>query len=227
MGKMWRFKKVGWVESSFDLVQETLLHEETAALKEKEERLSQVTAEQQELLDSLTEEEKEDLTDVLNDDNTAFLTGPLSKAASELLKGHSAADYAKDSPESKILAAKTLLDDEKDLKRDIKTDSAKLHALTKETIENLTDEQVYSLLQEKWIVPLMVGLQQLPVDILDNLAAKVQALADKYAITFADLEDQIEETEVTLSSMIEQLTGSDADMQGLAALKALLGGVWI
>lgn len=216
----------GWLGRiiPFDLVQETLLQEEASALKDKEERLTKVTAEQQEILDSLTEEEKEDLRDVLNEDNTAFLASPLNKVAKELLKGHDAADYAEDRPEGKLLTVMRLLDEEKDLKKVIKTDSAKLHLLTKETIENLVDKQVYSLLELKWINPLMVELQQMPEVILDKLAAKVQALADKYSITFSDVEDKIEETEATLSSMIEQLTGSDVDIKGLTELKTLLGG---
>jgi len=216
----------GWLGRiiPFDLVQETLLNEETAALKEKEERLTQVIAEQQEVLDSLTEEEKEDLTVVLNDDNTAFLASPLTKMAKDLLKGHNAADYAEDSPEGKIITVMYLLDEEKELKKAIKTDSAKLHLLTKETIENLADEQVNSLLELKWITPLIVELRKMPEVILDILAAKVQALADKYSITFADVEDKIEETEAMLSSMIEQLKGSDVDIKGLAELKILLGG---
>ena len=216
----------GWLGRiiPFELVQEMLLHEKAVALKEKEDRLAQVIAEQQEILDSLTEEEKEDLTNVLNDDNTAFLTSPVNKAANELLKGHDATNYAKDSLERKLLAVNSLLDEEKDLKKAVKTDSAKLHLLTKETIENLSNEQVYSLLENKWITPLIAELQEVPVVILDNLAAKVQTLADKYAITFSDVEDEIVETEATLSSMLEQLTGSDVDMEGLNELKALLEG---
>jgi len=216
----------GWLGRiiPFDLVQETLLHEEAKALKEKEERLTQITSKQQEILDSLTEEEKEDLTDVLNDDNTAFLANPLIKMSKNLLKGHVAAYYAEDSLEGKIITVMLLLDEEKELKKVIKTDSAKLRLLTKETIEKLTDEQVYSLLELKWITPLIVELRQMPEVILDKLAAKLQALADKYSITFADVEDKIEETEATLSSMIEQLTGSDVDIKGLVELKTLLGG---
>ena len=216
----------GWLGRiiPFELVQETLLHEEAVALKEKEERLMQVTAEQQEILDSLTEEEKEELNDVLNDDNTAFLTSPVNKKVKELLEENDAADDAEDSLEGKLCAVKSLLDEEKDIKKVIKTDSAKLHLLTKETIENLANEQVYSLLEKKWITPLMAELQQLPVVILDSLAAKVQALADKYATTFSDVEDEIIETEATLSSMLEQLTGSNVDMQGLTELKNRMGG---
>ena len=160
----------------------------------------------------------------MNDDNTAFLASPLIKRAKDLLKGHHATDYAEDSPEGKIITVMSLLDEEKELKKVIKTDSAKLHLLTKETIENLGDEQVYSLLALKWITPLIAELRQMPENILDKLAAKVQALADKYSITFAEVEDKIEETEATLSSMIEQLTGSDVDIKGLTELKTLLGG---
>lgn len=216
----------GWIGRiiPFELVQETLLREEAKALKEKEERLAQVAAEQQEILDSLTAEEKEDITDVLNEDNTAFLASPLIKMAKDLLKGHDAADYAEDSPEGKIITVMRLLDEEKELKKIIKADSAKLHLLTKETIENLADEQVYSLLELKWITPLIVELRKMPEVILEKLAAKVQALSDKYSITFADVEDKIEETEATLSSMIEQLIGSDVDIKGLTELKTLLGG---
>jgi len=216
----------GWVGRviPFDLIQETLLHEEAASLKEKEERLAQVTAEEQEILDTLTEEEKEELTDVLNDDNTAFLTSVLSKAAKELLKEHDAAEYPEDSVEGKLLTMMTLINEEKELKKTIKADSGKLHSLTKETIEQLTDEQVYFLLNQKWIAPLRAELQQLPISILDSLAAKVQAFADKYATTLFEVEEKITDTELELSSMLDQLTGGDVDMQGLMALKDLLGG---
>lgn len=216
----------GWVGRiiPFELIQETLLHKEAAALKEKEDKLLEVAAEYQEIFDSLTEEDKEDLSDVLNEDNTAFLTAPLNKTVRELLKEKNADEYPEDSPEGKLLAIKNLLDQERELKRVIKTDSSKLHALTKETIEKLSDEQVYSLLEKKWIVPLMAELRQLPVDILENLAMKVQALADKYATTLSDVEDEISKTERALSSMLDQLTGGDIDMHGLNALKALLGG---
>lgn len=216
----------GWVGRiiPFELVQKVFLKEEAAALKEKEDRLTQITLEQQEIFDSLTEEDKEDLSDVLNDDNTSFVTSALNKMGKDLLKGHRANDYAEESPEGKILAAISLLDEEKGLRKVVKTDSAKLHLLTKETIENLADNQVYSLLNLKWITPLMAEIQNMPEVVLDTLAVKVQALADKYSITFSDVEDEIEETETKLASMIEELTGSEVDLMGLAELKILLGG---
>jgi type I restriction enzyme M protein len=216
----------GWIGRimPFDLVQETLLYKESSSLRDKEERLMLVAAEQQEIFDSLTEEDKEELDDVLNDDNTAFVANAVSKAVKELVKESNATRYSEDSPEAKVIAIMTLLDEEKELKKTIKTDSAKLHTLTKDTIEKLTVEQVHSLLEQKWIKSLQDGLRKLPENILNDLEAKVQALSDKYATTFSDVEEDLRETEIALSSMLNQLTGSDADMKGLNELRSLLGG---
>ncbi len=208
----------------FELVQQTLLQTETAALTQQQDRLAQITAELQELLDSLSEDEKEEYSDVLNDDNTAFLVNPLSKKVKELLNAQKASSYAIDSPEHKLITALQLLNEEKELKKSAKASAAALHLHTKDTIERLSDEQVYGLLEQKWIAPLTAGLEQLPVAVLATLTAKVQALAGKYATTLADVEKQIATTESELTTMLNDLTGSDTDMAGLDELKNLLGG---
>lgn len=208
----------------FELVQDTLLQEQTAELTTQQDRLAQIAAELQESLDALTEEEKEDLSAVLNEDNTAYALAPLAKAAKELLKTRPAAGYADDSLEAKQLDAHALAEEEKELKKTVKASEASLHLLTKETIEHLTDEQAYNLLRQKWIEPLLSGLRKMPMDILNNLADKVQALARKYDTTLTHVEEQIANTEKELASMLSELTGSEADMQGLDKLKAMLGG---
>ena len=40
----------------------------------------------------------------------------------------------------------------------------------------------------------------------------------------SDLEEEIRSTEASLSSMLSDLTGSDADMAGIHELQKLLGG---
>ncbi|MCI6008479.1 MAG: hypothetical protein MRZ25_09590, partial [Ruminococcus sp.] len=76
-----------------------------------------------------------------------------------------------------------------------------------------------------WIKPLIHSLMQLPDRIVSELVAKLEALAKKYETTFAEVENQIKETEMTLSVMIDDLEGSEFDMLGLAEFKKLLGGV--
>ncbi len=214
----------GWVGRiiPFDLIQKTLLQEESEKLHNNEQRLMEITTEQQDIIDSLSEEEKEDISDILNEDNTAFQAVALNKAVKELLKTNNVKNYSEDSVERKMITVVELIEEEKSLKKTLKTESDKLHLATKKTIENLSNEQVYSLLNLKWINPLITELNHLPRSVLDNLVAKVQSLVDKYAITFSDVENDILETEKQLSSMIDQLTGSDTDLQGLLALKELL-----
>ena len=123
-----------------------------------------------------------------------------------------------------VVRANALIAEEKELKKAVKEKAAQLHLKTKEAIEGLSDEQVIELLKEKWIKPLIDNLMQLPDIIIAELVAKLEAVAKKYETTFAEVENQIEETEKSLSAMIDDLDGSEFDMLGLAELKKLLGG---
>lgn len=217
----------GWIGRiiPFELIQETLLQDESTELKENEDRLVYIASQQQEILESLTEEDRDDLAEVLNEDNTAFIPGALTKLSKELLRDNDAKEYMQDSVEWKALTVTRLIGEEKELKTTIKESSVKLHSATKEAIEKLSDDQVFSLLNQKWIIPLLRELNQLPISILNDLSMKVQALADKYSTTFSDVEKEIAETEQILTEMLDQLTGNEADMKGLNELKSLLGGV--
>ncbi len=130
--------------------------------------------------------------------------------------------FPDESFENKMVKASTLLADEKDLKAQIKAEAAALHLKTKETIENLTDEQVYELLELKWIHPVVTSLNNLPETIITKLSNKVQALSDKYAITYSDVAKEIKAAESTLSTLIGDLEGNEFDMKGLNELKTLL-----
>ena len=114
--------------------------------------------------------------------------------------------------------------DEKDTKAAIKKKSAELQEKTKETIENLSDEEAIELLEEKWIVPVNNNIHKLPESIIDEFVRKIQTLTDKYAVTLMDIEKQIDDTEAELSSMMDDLVGNEYDMKGLGELKALLLG---
>ncbi len=120
--------------------------------------------------------------------------------------------------------ADVLLNLEKALKKTIKADTQALHMKTKATIESLTPEQVQMLLEAKWIQPLVENLHTLPTRILAELNQKLKALSQKYTETLPEMERQIDDTETELAAMLDQLTGSEDDLSGLAELKKLLGG---
>ena len=205
----------GWVGRiiPFDLIQDTLLADDRAALKTKENRLSEIASEYEELFDSLTEEEKEG--DYAGEDG--FVNAEIKKA----LKSDSVEPETKE----KLRKVAALATEEKELKAAIKKDAGLLEGKTKETIESLSDEQVIDLLKDKWITPLIQSLMKLPDSIVNELVSKLEALTKKYETTFAEVEAQISETENTLSAMIDDLEGNEFDMLGLSEFKKMLGGV--
>ena len=207
----------GWVGHvlPFELVQSQMLSTDVAALKDAEERLSEITARYEEALDAIPEEEKD--KEFINEDKSAFVWPEVKKAIK-----------AKELDADIIAVLKKAYSDneeEKKLKRQIKDKAAALHMATKAAIEGLSDDEVMDLLHEKWIMPLVEGLAKLPESIIADFVSKLDKLVAKYSTTFSEVEDQIAETEKELSGMLDMLTGDEFDMQGLAELKKMLGGM--
>lgn len=116
------------------------------------------------------------------------------------------------------------ISEEKILKKEVKTLSDQIHLDTKKVIENLDDDQVNELLKIKWINSLISNLNNLPIKIINNLVLSVEILSKKYAKTYAEIDKEINNTEKSLISLIDQLTGDEFDMLGLEEFKSLLGG---
>src|SRR5690606_37780589 len=103
--------------------------------------------------------------------------------------------FPEDSFESKIVKTGKLITEEKEVKKLVKEETAKLHLQTKETIENLSDEQVYELLELKWVHPIVTSLNNLPKTIINELTGKVIALSEKYSTTYSDVAKEINQAE--------------------------------
>ena len=213
----------GWIGHimPFDLVQKIHLMDDLEALKVKEERLLEITAKYEEILENLSEEEKE--SDLIKESNDAFVNAEVIKEAKLLrAKQKKKVQFDENCFEMKILKVDELIAEEKKLKKEVKEDSAKLHLKTKKTIEELDEDQVYELLELKWIEPLEQELYKLPSGIINTLTNKLQEIAVKYETTLKDIEDEIKDTSKELSSMVEELDGSEFDMKGLKAFQELL-----
>ena len=204
----------------FELVGETLLSDDYAELVADENCLSEIPSEYEELLESLTEEEKE--SDILNESGDSFVAKEVTKKLKALKNEEKTTETAKFI--EKLKTYEKLAKEEKELKSSIKKKSAELQKKTKITIENLSDEQVYMLLEKKWIEPLIEGLKGLPDTLVDTLVSKISALQTKYDTTLDEIEAQIKETESTLAEMIDELVGNEFDMKGLSEFKSLLLG---
>lgn len=133
-------------------------------------------------------------------------------------------EFPEESLESKLLKAQELLAEEKDIKDDIKADSAELHSKTKAAIEALDDAEALDLLRQKWFVPLNAAMCRLPENMLAQFSQKLSALCDKYADTYQHISERKQESAAALAQMMDELTGSEFDLQGIAAWQAILKG---
>ena len=121
-----------------------------------------------------------------------------------------------------MVQADKLVTAEKAIKKEAKDMAEALHLKTKETIEGLSDEQVLDLLRLKWIAPLCASLRTMPDSIIAGLEKAVQTLADKYAVTYMELDRQIRQSKALLADMIDNLSGDEFDARGLEQFRALL-----
>lgn len=208
----------------YELVQEHVLHAETAALRKAEEDLAAAVSGLEELVESLSEEDKLELDGALNADSTAFVAAGVTRAVKEARKERKDTEWEEGSLQEIVISAQALLAAKTALTKTVKADAAALEEMTKPTIENLSDAQVRELLTLKWVTPLIENLEALPVGVLEDLKSRVTALVKKYQTTYADLEQNIASTSASLSGMMSQLVGSDTDAKALNELQALLGG---
>ena len=64
----------------------------------------------------------------------------------------------------------------------------------------------------------------MPSAVITQLTSQVQALADKYLVTYSQVANEIKTTEQELADMMGELTGNEFDLQGLNELTNLLKG---
>ena len=198
----------------FDLVQKTMLKEQLNGLNEKENQLTEINTLYEELLDSLTEEQKDKV--FINEDNTAFVWAEVKKALKAKEEEQEVLNVLE-----KAFAANAK---EKSLKKEVKEETEALHLLTKETIEGLNKSQIEDLLFNKWIDPIVKGIEAIPQALINSFISQIELLSKKYETTLKDVENDIRTTKKELAMSLNDLTGSEHDLKGIQELKSLLGG---
>lgn len=218
--------QTGWEGhvATFEIVRDLYLPELRDQVDDLSAERDSIDAELTALIEGLSEEDRTDLADVLNAKETGFLKGELNKAVKALPALPKGEQWPEDSIEAIQIEAKQLLDRLTKVKSQLKKANEELETKTHEAIENLTDDQIGEVLSAKWVAALMVQFALLPTLTLRDLADQVRRLQDKYATPLTELDARIATTECSLLASLDQLTGSDADMQAVAALKQVLGG---
>ena len=190
------------------------------SITDKESRLNDVDSRISEIFDSLSEDEKSEIESILTEENDAFAPKEVAKKAKELLKQ----SVSEGTVEKKVIEVNNLFEEQRKLNKEIKDGNAEIEIEATKEIENLTCEEICELLTKKWIDPIVEGIDKLINDVISNFSKNIEKLSTKYEQTLKDIDEEIIKSEKELSSMIDELTGSDFDMKGLEDFKSLFSG---
>lgn len=204
---------------SLDLIQNYKLKDKLDTLKSNINKLTDITANYENILDELSEENKQDITNDAGDKiDFKLVANKVKQYKSNKI------EIEKESDEEKICNLDKLHNEEKKINKQIKDEEIELQKAGIKAIENLSDSEIDDLLNIKWIKTLINSLNKLPEEIINDFIKDIENVSKKYDTTLIDLDKEIKETENTLSNMINELTGDEYDIKGLEEFKSLLGG---
>lgn len=186
----------------------------------KENRLSEIESRVNEIFDSLDEDEKLEIESTLTEENDAFIPKEIEKKAKEYLKS----SLSEGTVEKKVIEVNNLFEEQKKLTKDIKNLNNNIEIEAQKEIENLNYEDICTLLNKKWIDPIINGLDKMINNIVIEFAKSIEKLSTKYEQTLKDIDNEISKTEKELAGMIDELIGSEYDMKGLEDFKSLICG---
>ena len=196
----------------FELVQEDndCLEKYVDAVKAKENRQESITSEIDELIESFTEDETQEYME--GEDSPKPDKTKIKKDAKA--KG----DDIELETKKKLKTLADLWDEQTKLNKALKEARQTLTDKTIEYIEGLSDERAKEWIHCKWIMPVIDGILNMPDEICEELEKAVDAMSQKYATSYHDLNKQLTEAQDELSGLISQLEGDETSIEGLNAL---------
>lgn len=116
-------------------------------------------------------------------------------------------------------AIQNAIAEEKKLRKKVKSIADTLEDKAKDKIKSLSEDEINTLLEIKWIVPVINGIKNIGKETLIQFSINLELLKEKYADSFSNLSKKIEETDAELKLNLEELVGNNTDM---LAIKMLL-----
>ena len=168
----------------FELVIDYKLKDLKNNVIDKENRLNDIESRISELFDNLSEDEKTEIESILTEENDAFVAKEVAKKAKEYLKQ----SLSEGTVEKKVIEVNNLFEEQKKLNKEIKNCNNEIEIETQKEIENLTYDDICYLLNKKWIIPIIEGIDKF----INNNNIKIQTLnftCNKGQCSFTGLND--------------------------------------
>ena len=194
----------------FELVQREKFQAELEAIGRLQTRVEEINGELDELRDALTPEEAERYLD--SEKDNAFDKKTITTDAKA--KGNDIEPETR----TKLKQILKLWDEQAKTNKQIKADKQALTDRTQEAIEHLPDEEIPLFLHKKWIDPVCDGIHATLTAVLSTLESKVQSLSQKYAVSYRQLNEELEQAQTELAALVGELTGDKYAIMGLNEL---------
>ena len=193
----------------FELIQHTYFQTELSALSALADRIEAINGE----VDAIKE-------DFIEDEQEAYLDAEKDSALDKNRIKADAKPKADVEPETKAKLKEmvALWDEQAKKKKQLTKETLELLAKTKEKIECLDMHEISALLDKKWIEPVASAISAMPDAVVAALADAVKALAEKYAVTYSDIEHDLATSRNELAKLVGQLTGDEFAIKGLMNL---------
>ena len=194
----------------FELVQQEKFQDDLKAIVDLLMRVEEISGELDEIREGFSEEESEAYLDSEKEnafDKKAITTGAKAKK-----------DEVEAETKEKLKKIVKLWDEQKNKNKQIKEAKQALVDKTVEAIENLSDEEISLFLHKKWIDPIIRGIDETLTEVLSAFETKVLVLGKKYAVSYKQLNEDLEKSQKELSDLIGELTGDEFAILGLNEL---------
>ena len=194
----------------FELVQRIKFQTELDEIIALQNRVEEINSEVDEIRDNFTEEESEKYLDA-EKDNTYN--------KKEITAGAKAKDDEVE-PETKVKLKRIvkLWDEQKAKNKKIKEKKKELIEKTVKSIENLSDEEVVTFLDKKWIAPISLEINATLNAVLSKVEKEIADITNKYLTCYTQLDNDLENSQNEFKKLISELSGDEYTMLGLNKL---------
>lgn len=201
-GNKKREEQDGWVGSIVpnELIAKRLYSDELEEIKSKKTRIQEIETELSDLVEAAQVEDSDEanaLGETLNEAGEAFESKSVKAELKKVTKG--TVEY------SLLKKVEKLFADKSELSKAVKADEKALKEAVQERILTLTNEEIDSLMHEKWfgnIVDAMVGLVEIP---LKTELSTLQMLNNRYADTLSAIDEESRGLESAFEALMSEL----------------------
>lgn len=202
-----REEQDGWVSNLIpsELITKRLYPDQVVAIDKLKQSLSEVEAELDELVEAARVEGSEE-NEVLFDCLTKNKEGEAGNSFTARAVKDELKEYKKGTEEYELIKnVESLMKDRAEYRRDVREGEKDLKEEVEERILNLTDEEIDSLVYEKWFGSLEEDMVNLIIKPLKEELSTLKKLKDRYSQTLSDLDEEYSKLEADFEKMLAEL----------------------